>query len=191
LALRRHGVTPGDGEILVTGAAGGVGSMAVALLAGLGYQVVASTGRLHETEYLKLLGAAQVADRSALSAPGKALQSERWAGAIDTVGSHTLANACASTRRSGAVAACGLVQGSDFPVTVMPFILRGVTLLGINSVLVKNETREAAWELLKRHVSADRLSAMAVPIGLGDVLNHATRVLSGDVRGRTIVDVNR
>jgi acrylyl-CoA reductase (NADPH) len=191
IALRRHGVAPGDGEILVTGAAGGVGSVAIALLAGLGYEVTASTGRPGEAEYLRFLGATRIADRTALSAPGKPLQSARWAGVVDTVGSHTLANACASTRRNGAVTACGLAQGGDFPGTVMPFILRGVALYGINSVLVDNDTRAAAWGLLKRYVNAGRFAAMTVQIGLGDVIDHASQVLSGNVRGRTVVDVNR
>jgi acrylyl-CoA reductase (NADPH) len=191
MALRRHGVAPGDGEILVTGAAGGVGSVAIALLAGLGYEVTASTGRPGEAEYLRFLGATRIADRTALSAPGKPLQSARWAGVVDTVGSHTLANACASTRRVGAVAACGLAQGGDFPGTVMPFILRGVALYGINSVLVENDTRAVAWDLLKRYVNAERFAAMTVQIGLGDVIDHASQVLSGNVRGRTVVDVNR
>jgi acrylyl-CoA reductase (NADPH) len=191
MALRRHGVAPGDGEILVTGAAGGVGSVAIALLAGLGYEVTASTGRPGEAEYLRFLGATRIADRTALSAPGKPLQSARWAGVVDTVGSHTLANACASTRRIGAVTACGLAQGGDFPGTVMPFILRGVALYGINSVLVENDTRAVAWDLLKRYVNAERFAAMTVQIGLGDVIDHASQVLSGNVRGRTVVDVNR
>jgi acrylyl-CoA reductase (NADPH) len=191
MALRRHGVTPGQGEILVTGAAGGVGSIAIALLAGLGYEVVASTGRVRESEYLKLLGATRIEDRGGLSDPGKPLQSERWAGVVDSVGSYTLVNACASTRRGGAVAACGLAQGNDFPGTVMPFILRGLALYGINSTVVDNPTREAAWELLKRYLTAERFSAMTVQIGLSTVIAHAPQVLSGSVRGRTVVDVNR
>ena len=191
MALRRHAVAPGDGEILVTGAAGGVGSIAIALLAGLGYEVVASTGRPGEAEYLKLLGATQIVDRSTLSAPGKPLQSERWAGVVDAVGSHTLVSACASTRRNGAITACGLAQGGDFPGSVMPFILRGAALYGVNSVVVENDTREAAWDLLKRYVNAERFAARTVQIGLGDVIDHAPQVLSGNVGGRTVVDVNR
>jgi acrylyl-CoA reductase (NADPH) len=191
MALRRHGLQPEDGEVLVTGAAGGVGSMAVALLAGLGYHVAASTGRTHEAKYLQFLGAAEIVDRAALSSPGKPLQSERWAGVIDTAGSHTLANACAATRWNGAVAACGLAQGGDFPTTVMPFILRGVTLYGINSVFVDNNTRRKAWSLLAQHVDANKLAEMTIEIGLSQVIDCAQDVLAGKVRGRAVVDVNR
>ncbi len=190
-ALDRHGTRPGDGEVLVTGAAGGVGSIAVAILAGMGYSVVASTGRPAEAGYLKELGAARIMDRAELSAPGKPLQSERWAGVVDTVGSHTLANACAQTRWNGAVAACGLAQGADFPVTVMPFILRAVTLYGINSVLVPNEERRQAWALIARHVDAAKLDRMTGEIGLSGAIAFAPSVLEGRVRGRTVVDVNR
>jgi acrylyl-CoA reductase (NADPH) len=190
-ALRRHGTAQGDGEVLVTGAAGGVGSVAVALLAGLGYKVAASTGRPQEAEYLHGLGATRIVDRAELAQPGKPLQSERWAGVIDTVGSHTLANACAQTRWNGAVAACGLAQGADFPVTVMPFILRGVTLYGINSVFVDNTTRAQAWSLISQHLSPARLAGMAVEIGLSETIAYAPRVIDGQVRGRTVVDVNR
>ncbi len=190
-ALRKHGVKPGDGEVLVTGAAGGVGSIAVALLAGLGYQVVASTGRPEEEAYLSMLGAARIVDRAEFAAPGKPLQSERWAGVVDTVGSHTLANACAATKWNGAVAACGLAQGADFPATVMPFILRGVTLYGINSVFVDNVTRRHAWELLAAHLETAKLDAMTVEIGLSEAIAFAPEVLAGKVRGRTVVDVNR
>lgn len=191
LALRKHGVQPDAGEVLVTGAAGGVGSVAVALLAGLGYQVVASTGRPAEAEYLHQLGAARIVDRAEFSAPGKPLQSERWAGVVDTVGSHTLANACAATKWNGAVAACGLAQGADFPATVMPFILRGVTLYGINSVFVDNTARRAAWSLLAAHLDTAKLDAMTVEIGLSQAIEFAPQVLAGKVRGRTVVDVNR
>lgn len=191
MALQRHGLAPGDGEVLVTGAAGGVGSIAVALLSGLGYQAVASTGRPQEAAYLQSLGAARVIDRAELATPGKPLQSERWAGVIDTVGSHTLANACAQTRWYGAVAACGLAQGGDFPATVMPFILRGVNLYGINSVFTDPATRERAWALLAQHVDAATLQSMTVEIGLSEVIDHAPKVLAGQVRGRTVVDVNR
>jgi acrylyl-CoA reductase (NADPH) len=191
MALRRHGLQPEEGEVLVTGAAGGVGSMAVALLAGLGYHVVASTGRTHEAKYLQFLGAAEIVDRAELSSPGKPLQSERWAGVIDTVGSHTLANACAATRWNGAVAACGLAQGGDFPTTVMPFILRGVTLYGINSVFADNNTRRKAWSLLAQHVDPNKLAEMTIEIGLSQVIDCAQDVLAGKVRGRTVVDVNR
>ena len=191
LALRRHRLQPGDGEVLVTGAAGGVGSIAVTLLAGLGYRVVASTGRPQEAAYLEALGAARLLDRSELSAPGKPLQKERWAGVVDTVGSHTLANACAQTRWNGAVAACGLAQGADFPVTVMPFILRGVSLYGINSVQNPTEERGEAWELLARHADSARLASMTNEIGLSEVIDFAPRLLGGQVRGRTVVDVGR
>ena len=191
MALQKHGLRAGDGEVLVTGAAGGVGSIAVALLAGLGYSVVASTGRAAESDYLKGLGAARVVDRQALSEPGKPLQKEVWAGVVDTVGSHTLANACAQTRFNGAVAACGLAQGGDFPTTVMPFILRGVTLYGINSVLVPNDQRREAWALMARHLDLARLDAMTQDIGLTEVIGYAPKFLAGQVRGRTVVDVAR
>jgi acrylyl-CoA reductase (NADPH) len=190
-ALERHGLAAGDGEVLVTGAAGGVGSIAVALLAGMGYAVVASTGRPAEAGYLRELGAARVIDRAELASPGKPLQAERWAGVVDTVGSHTLANACAATRWNGAVAACGLAQGADFPATVMPFILRAVTLYGINSVLVPNDERKRAWDLVARHVDAARLERMTAEIGLSEAIAFAPAVLEGRVRGRTVVDVNR
>ncbi|MGE5117017.1 MAG: MDR family oxidoreductase [Betaproteobacteria bacterium] len=191
MALQRHGLAPGDGEVLVTGAAGGVGSIAVALLGGLGFRVVASTGRPQEADYLRSLGAAAIADRNELAQPGKPLQSERWAGVVDTVGSHTLANACAQTRFNGAVAACGLAQGGDFPATVMPFILRGVTLYGINSVQNPNAQRREAWALLARHVDTAKLESMTTEIGLSEVIGYAPRLLDGAVRGRTVVDVNR
>jgi len=154
LAIENHGVKPGDGEVLVTGAAGGVGSIAVAVMAKLGYRVVASTGRLSESDYLKSLGASDIMDRNELSSPGKPLGKERWAAVIDTVGSHTLANACATTRWDGAVAACGLAQGMDFPATVAPFILRGVTLYGINSVTTPRAKREMQKFLLAKFGAA-------------------------------------
>ncbi len=191
MALQRHGLKAGEGEILVTGAAGGVGSIAVALLAGLGYQVSASTGRVSEADYLHTLGASHIVDRAEFLAPGKPLQSERWAGVVDTVGSHTLANACASTRWNGAVAACGLAQGADFPATVLPFILRGVTLYGINSVYIDNNTRRVAWDLLAKHVDAAKLQPMIVEIALSEVIEYAPQLIDGKVRGRTVVDVNR
>lgn len=190
-ALVKHGLKPGDGEVLVTGAAGGVGSIAVAVLGGMGYKVVASTGRPAEEGYLKGLGAARIMDRAELSAPGKPLQSERWAGVVDTVGSHTLVNACAQARFYGAVAACGLAQGFDFPATVMPFILRGVTLYGINSIQNPNEERREAWALIARHVDARKLEAMTGEVGLSEVIAFCPSVLEGKVRGRTVVDVNR
>ena len=187
LALEKHGIKPADGEILVTGANGGVGSVAIALLAGLGYQVVASTGRVSEAEHLKALGATSVIDRDELSAPGKPIGKERWAGVIDTVGSHTLANAIAATRWYGAVAACGLAQGADLPGSVLPFILRGVTLYGINSVAVPNAQRARCWDLLLRAVGPDRIDQMSAEIPLSDAIAAAPRVLAGQVRGRLVV----
>ena len=191
LALERHGVTPGSGEILVTGAAGGVGSVAIALLARRGYTVVASTGRTAEAPYLSSLGAARVQDRAELSAPGKPLGPERWAGVVDTVGSQTLANACASTRARGAVAACGLAGGMDFPVTVAPFILRGVALYGIDSVRAPRQLRLEAWARLATDLDAGKLRAMTTEIGLAEALAAASDLLGGKVRGRIVVDVHR
>jgi acrylyl-CoA reductase (NADPH) len=191
LALEQGGVKPGDGEVLVTGAAGGVGSVAIAILSGWGHRVVASTGRLGEAEYLRGLGAAEVIDREALAAPGKPLQKERWAGVIDAVGSHTLANACAQTRLRGVVAACGLAQGMDFPSSVAPFILRGVTLAGIDSVMCPRPIREQAWARLAADLDRNKLDAMTRETGLAESLAVAPEVLAGKVRGRLVVDVNR
>ena len=191
MALLDHGLSPGAGPLLVTGAAGGVGSVAVALAAGLGLEVVASTGRPEEEPYLSALGAAQILHRSELSQPGKPLQRERWAGVIDTVGSHTLANALAATRWNGAVAACGLAGGADLPGTVMPFILRGVTLYGINSVFVPNPKRARAWELIATAVGLKKIRRMSEEIGLSEVIAVAPRFLEGKVRGRLVVDVGR
>lgn len=191
LALEKHGIEPTDGEILVTGANGGVGSVAVALLAKLGYTVVASTGRSAEADYLKALGASQVIDRSELSAPGKPIGKERWAGVIDSVGSHTLANACATTQYRGAVAACGLAGGMDFPATVAPFILRGVTLYGIDSVMAPLKVRQEAWQRLTRDLDITRLEAITHEIGLSQAIAVATELLDGKVRGRVVVDVKR
>jgi len=190
LALERQGVKADAGEILVTGATGGVGSFAVTLLARRGYKVVASTGKAAESDYLKELGAAEVIDRAALSAPGKPLQKERWAGVVDSVGSHTLANACASTRYGGTVTACGLAQGMDFPVTVAPFILRGVALIGVESVMAPKALREAAWARLAADVDRAALGRIAQKIGLAEAIAAAPRILSGAVRGRIVVDVN-
>jgi acrylyl-CoA reductase (NADPH) len=189
LALERHGVTPADGEILVTGANGGVGSVAIALLAKLGYTVVASTGRVAEAEYLKSLGAADVIDRNELSAPGKPIGKERWAGVIDTVGSHTLANACATTKYRGAVAACGLAGGMDFPATVAPFILRGVTLYGIDSVMAPLAVRQEAWQRLGRDLDIARLNEITREIPLSEAIAVAGELLAGKVRGRVVVAV--
>lgn len=190
-ALQRHGLQPAHGEVLVTGAAGGVGSVAIALLAGLGYSVVASTGRLEESDYLRALGATEVMDRALLSAPGKPLQKERWAAVVDSVGSHTLVNACAATRAGGAVAACGLAQGLDFPATVAPFILRGVCLYGINSVTISRDKREAAWNQLVSDLDLSKLDSMTTEISLAEAIAAAPRILAGQVRGRLVVDVNR
>lgn len=191
-ALINAGVTPDQGEILVTGATGGVGSVAVALLAKAGFTVVAATGKASEGEYLQKLGAASIIDRAELSAPGKPLQRERWAGVIDSVGSATLANACAQTKYRGAVAACGLAQGGDFPTTVMPFILRGVSLFGIDSVMAPRAPRLAAWERLGRDLDKELLGLIAgTVIGLEEAVSVASDLIDGNVRGRVIVDVNR
>lgn len=191
LALERHGVTPERGEVLVTGANGGVGSVAIALLAKLGYRVAASTGRPEEAEYLKSLGAAEIVERASLSAPGRPLGRERWAGAIDSLGSHTLANVCASTRYGGCVAACGLAQGMEFPATVAPFILRGVTLAGIDSVMRPRADRLEAWSRLARDLDKRLLAPITRTIGLEEVIPTAGELLAGKVRGRVVVDVNR
>ena len=191
MALQSHGLKPSDGEVLVTGAAGGVGSFAIALLSKLGFTVVASTGRLSEASYLKQLGAAEVIDRAALSAPGKPLAKERWAAVVDSVGSHTLANACAQTKSDGAVAACGLAQGMDFPSTVAPFILRGVTLYGINSVTVPRAKRIAAYDQLSKLVDLKILDEISHEINLADAVKYAEKLMAGDLRGRVIVNVNQ
>jgi acrylyl-CoA reductase (NADPH) len=192
MALERHGVTPDKGDILVTGAAGGVGSVAVSLLAKLGYRVVASTGRSEESDYLQGLGAAEIIDRNTLSSPGKPLAKERWAGAVDSVGSHTLANVCASMRYRGVVAACGLAQGMDFPASVAPFILRGVTLVGIDSVHCPIPERQEAWRRLAIGLDIAQLARINTSvIGLSDAVDKATDLLEGKVRGRIVVDVNK
>ncbi len=191
LALEQHGLRPEDGEVLVTGASGGVGSVAVALLARRGFTVVASTGRPQEAEYLRSLGASTVMDRAELSAPGKPLGKERWAGAVDSVGSHTLANACATTKYRGAVAACGLAQGMDFPATVAPFILRGITLCGIDSVRAPMPLRSAAWVRLAADLDPAKIETITRDIGLADAIQAADDLLAGRVRGRLVVDVNR
>ncbi len=191
LALERFGVTPDHGEILVTGANGGVGSVAVAVLAKLGYTVVASTGRPEEADYLKTLGAAEIVDRTQFSEPGRVLGKERWAGAVDTVGSHTLANVCATTRYRGVVTACGLAQGMDFPSTVAPFILRGVTLAGVDSVMCPRPERLVAWERLASDLDVGKLELITREIGLSEAIETAALLLQGLVRGRVVVDVNR
>lgn len=191
LALERNGVTPAQGEVLVTGANGGVGSFAIALLSKLGYRVAACTGRVSEHEYLQRLGASEIIDRATLSEPGKPLARERWSAVIDSVGSHTLANACASTRAEGTVAACGLAQGMDFPASVAPFILRGVTLAGINSVTQPKARRLQAWERLTEDLDFSLLSLISHEIGLSEVIDAAPQLLAGQLRGRVVVDVNR
>ncbi len=191
MALEDHGVAPDQGEVLVTGAAGGVGSVAIALLSKLGFDVVASTGRLEEADYLTSLGATSTIDRNELSEPGRPLGRERWAGVVDAVGSHTLVNACAATKYGGTVAACGLAQGADFPGTVLPFILRNVTLAGIDSVNCPKPRRLQAWQRLVTDLDTDLLEIMAVEIGLGDVISTAVDQLAGKTRGRVLVDVKR
>jgi acrylyl-CoA reductase (NADPH) len=190
MALAENGVKPEDGEVLVTGASGGVGSVAVAILAARGYQVIASTGKLTEADYLKSLGAVDVIDRAALSAPGKPLQKERWAGVVDSVGSHTLVNAIAQVRYGGTVAACGLAQGMDLPATVAPFILRGVKLMGVDSVMAPRERRIDAWSNLASEMKADTLERITQEITLADALAWAPKILAGQVRGRLVVNVN-
>lgn len=191
-ALVNHGVKPEQGEILVTGATGGVGSVAVALLAKAGFKVVAATGKASEGDYLKQLGAADIIDRAELSEKGKPLQKERWAGVVDSVGSHTLVNACAQTRYGGAVAACGLAQGPDFPSTVMPFILRGVALLGVDSVMAPKAKRMPAWDRLARDLDKNLLDLIAgTEIPLADAIDAAKGLLEGKVRGRIVVNVNQ
>ncbi|MBU6206950.1 MAG: oxidoreductase [Alphaproteobacteria bacterium] len=190
-ALVSAGVSPEQGEVLVTGATGGVGSVAVALLKALGFTVAGSTGKASEGEYLKQLGADSVIDRADLSEPGRPLAKERWAGVVDSVGSHTLANACAATRYGGAVAACGLAQGADFPATVMPFILRGVRLLGVDSVMAPKPVRLKAWDRVARDLDPAKLGVIAQEIPLSEAIGAAAELINGKIRGRVIVDVNR
>ncbi len=191
IALERGGVTPDKGDVLVTGAAGGVGSVAIALLTKLGYRVIASSGR-KETEgpYLTALGAAEIIDRAGLSTPGRPLGKERWAGAIDSVGSHTLVNVLGQTRYGGVVTACGLAQGLDLPGSVAPFILRGITLAGIDSVMRPKADRLEAWGRLARDLDLAKLETMVVPAALNDVPALGPAILAGQVRGRVVVDVN-
>ncbi|HSW13821.1 MAG TPA: MDR family oxidoreductase [Solimonas sp.] len=190
-ALVAHGVKPEQGEILVTGATGGVGSVAIALLAKAGFKVVAATGKASEGDYLKTLGASGVIDRAELGAAGKPLQKERWAGVVDSVGSFTLANACAQTRYGGAVAACGLAQGMDFPASVAPFILRGVSLLGIDSVMAPKARRLPAWTRLARDLDIAALDVIATEVSLAQAIAAASDVMAGKVRGRIVVNVNQ
>jgi acrylyl-CoA reductase (NADPH) len=189
IALEKQGITPDSGEILVTGANGGVGSFAVRLLNRLGYQVVASTGRMSESDYLKSLGASDIIDRKTLSEPGKPLQKERWAGVIDCVGSHTLANACATTKYGGVVTCCGLAQGMDFPASVAPFILRGVKLIGIDSVMRPLADRIEAWQRLSELLQPEDFDSISEEIGLESVVETAHKLLDGKVRGRVLVNI--
>ena len=190
MALQRNGIKPEDGEILVTGANGGVGSFAIAILSSYGYEVVASTGRPQESEYLMELGAKECIDRAEMSEPGKPLGKERWAGVVDCVGSHTLANACATTKYNGTVAACGLAQGFDLPATVMPFILRGVTLAGVDSVNAAIPLRQEAWNNLAKTLKPETFEAVVKKITLSEAIETAGKLLKGEVRGRVVVDVN-
>ncbi|MBE7635562.1 acryloyl-CoA reductase [Sneathiella sp. P13V-1] len=190
MALERQGVTPDKGEILVTGAAGGVGSVAISILSKLGYTVVASTGRPEEADYLKKLGASDIIDRNELSEKGRPMGKERWAGAVDTVGSHTLANVCATTKYGGVVTACGLAQGMDFPATVAPFILRGVILNGIDSVYCPKETRLEAWRRLAEDLDTSNIDLMTTEVPLSEAIPTAEKILEGKVRGRVVVNVN-
>jgi acrylyl-CoA reductase (NADPH) len=189
MALEKQGLLPNSGPMVVTGAAGGVGSVATAVLSKLGYHVIASTGRLSETDYLKSLGAAEVIDRNELSGPAKALAKERWAGGVDSVGSTTLANLLSMTKYGGAIAACGLAAGMDLPSSVAPFILRGVCLLGIDSVMCPLPSRKAAWERLARDLDRTKLSEITHEISLDQVLDVAAQILGGQVRGRIVVNI--
>ena len=191
VALERLGLQPSQGDVLITGATGGIGSIAIALLAARGYRIVASTGKPAESDYLTRLGAGQIIDRKELAAPGKPLQTERWAAAVDSLGSHTLANVCAQIRRGGAVAACGLAQGMDLPATVAPFILRGVSLLGIDSVMAPLPRRQAAWQVLSESLDPARLESMVREVPLAGAFDVAREILEGRNVGRVVVDVNR
>jgi acrylyl-CoA reductase (NADPH) len=190
LALEQHGLAPAHGPVVVTGAAGGVGSVAIAILSKLGYHVMASTGRVSEAGYLKDLGAAEVIDRGELSGPAKPLAKERWAGGVDSVGSTTLANLLAMTKYRGAIAACGLAAGMDLPTSVAPFILRGVCLLGIDSVMCPIDVREVAWKRLSSDLDHGKLSEITHEIGLSDVIEAGARILAGQVRGRIVVKIS-
>lgn len=189
LALEDHGVKPSDGEILVTGATGGVGSVAIAILSKLGYKVVAATGKLSEETYLKSLGADSMIDRDELSSPGKPFQKERWAGVVDAVGSHTLANALAQTKYGGTVAACGLAQGADLTTTVMPFILRGVTLVGVDSVMASQAKRQRAWDRLAQDLDIKKLDSMIEEVPLEQAPAKASQLMEGKIKGRILVKI--
>jgi acrylyl-CoA reductase (NADPH) len=190
MALERHGMKPSQGPVVVTGANGGVGTIAISLLSKLGWHVIASTGRLSEADFLKGLGASEVIDRAELSAPGKPLGRERWAAGVDSVGSHTLANVLSQAKYGGAIAACGLAQGFDLPVTVMPFILRGVSLLGIDSVMAPRALRTEAWARLAAELDHSKLEALTRTIGFDEIIAAAHEIVAGRIRGRVIVDMN-
>ena len=190
MALEKYGLTPSSGPIIVTGANGGVGSVAISILSKLGYHVIASTGRVDESDFLKELGANEIIDRAELSEAGRPLGKERWAGGVDAVGSHTLANLLAQTNYGGAIAACGLAQGFDLPATVMPFILRGVALLGVDSVMASKELRKEAWSRIATDLDMDKLAALTTEIGFDNIIQTATDIVDGKVRGRVIVDIN-
>ena len=189
MALERHGLVPAHGPVVVTGAAGGVGSVAIALLKKAGWHVIASTGRMEEADYLKNLGADEIIDRATLSAPGRPLNKERWAAGIDSVGSHTLANLLAQTKYNGAIAACGLAQGMDLPASVAPFILRNIALLGVESVMCPKPRRLEAWARLARDLDAQKLAAMSTTVPFAKVIEVATEILAGTVRGRIVVEI--
>lgn len=189
MALERHGITPDRGPVVVTGAAGGVGTVAIAILSKLGYHVVASTGRPHEADFLRDLGATEIIDREELSQPGRPLNKERWAGGIDTVGSHTLANVLSMTAYGGAVAACGLAGGMDLPSSVAPFILRGVSLLGIDSVMAPSEVRLEAWRRIEQDLDPSKLAALSKVISFDGIIEAAHDIMDGKVRGRVVVDM--
>lgn len=191
IALERHGITPDKGDVLVTGANGGVGSFAITLLAKLGYRVIASTGRPEEADYLTALGAVEIIDRNTLSAPGRPMVKERWAAAIDSVGSHTLTNVCAGLKYGGVVTACGLAQGMDFPASVAPFILRGITLAGIDSVMRPLADREEAWARLADILTDDDFTSIGTEISLDDAVAAAHELMAGKVRGRVVVNMNK
>ncbi|MCF6322457.1 MAG: oxidoreductase, partial [Rhizobiaceae bacterium] len=189
MALERYGITPGRGRVVVTGASGGVGSVAIAILSKLGYEVIASTGRSSEAEFLKSLGANEIIERSELSEPGRPMGKERWIGAIDAVGSHTLANVLAQTRYGGAVAACGLTQGFDLPTTVMPFILRGVALLGVDSVMASKQLRREAWSRIATDLDMAKLETITKTISFDEIIAAAGDIVEGRIRGRVVVDM--
>ena len=191
MALERHGLTPDRGPIVVTGANGGVGTVAIALLGKLGYEVIASTGRPEEADFLKELGASEIIHRDELSGPAKPLNKERWAGGVDAVGSHTLANVLSMTSYGGAVAACGVAQGKDLPSSVAPFILRGVSLLGIDSVMAPLALRQEAWARLARDLDPEKLEAITTEIGFQDVIEAAKDIVDGKIRGRVAVKMGQ